>query len=313
MGIFKSLFQTKKGKLKARKYQLGLQKTAASNENLRALFTWPIAETFYEELEEALILSDTGLNTALSLSEALQKAVKKAKVNSEETLKETFVELMRSRYITPSADVDASMEVHFIMGVNGVGKTTTIGKLAHRYQEAGHSVMVIAGDTFRAGATEQLKIWAERTGCAFYAKAEGADPSSVLYEGLQKAQENGIEKVLIDTAGRLHNKQNLMQELDKMVRVVKRFEPSAPHQRWLVLDATTGQNGMAQAKVFHEVADLNGIVLTKLDGSAKGGIVFSIFDAFAIPIRYVGLGEALEDLEPFDMDSYLAGWLGETF
>ncbi len=313
MGIFKSLFQTKKGKLKARKYQLGLQKTAASNENLRALFTWPIAETFYEELEEALILSDTGLNTALSLSEALQKAVKKAKVNSEETLKETFVELMRSRYISPSADGDASMEVHFIMGVNGVGKTTTIGKLAHRYQEAGHSVMVIAGDTFRAGATEQLKIWAERTGCAFYAKSEGADPSSVVYEGLQKAQENGIEKVLIDTAGRLHNKQNLMQELDKMVRVVKRFEPSAPHQRWLVLDATTGQNGMAQAKVFHEVADLNGIVLTKLDGSAKGGIVFSIFDAFAIPIRYVGLGEALEDLEPFDMDSYLAGWLGETF
>lgn len=313
MGIFKSLFQTKKGKLKARKYQVGLQKTAASNESLRALFTWPIPDAFYEDLEEALVLSDTGLTTALSISEALQKAIKKNRVNSEESLKETFVDLMRSRYITPSEITDVPLDVHFIMGVNGVGKTTTIGKLAYRYQEAGHSVMVIAGDTFRAGATEQLKIWAERIGCAFYAKAEGSDPSSVVYEGLQKAQEKGIDKVLIDTAGRLHNKQNLMQELDKMVRVVKRFEQSAPHQRWLVLDATTGQNGMAQAKVFHEVADLNGIVLTKLDGTAKGGVVFSIYDVFAIPIRYVGLGEALEDLEPFDIDSYLAGWLGERF
>lgn len=313
MGIFKSLFQTKKGKLKARKYQLGLQKTAASNASLRALFTWPVAESFYEELEEALILSDTGLTTALSISEALKKAVKKNRVNDEASLKETFVDLMRTRYIQPSQDTPPLFEVHFIMGVNGVGKTTTIGKLAHRFKEAGHSVMVIAGDTFRAGATEQLKIWAERTGVQFYAKTEGADPSSVVFEGLQIAQEKGIQKVLIDTAGRLHNKQNLMQELDKMVRVVKRFEPSAPHQRWLVLDATTGQNGMAQAKVFHDVADLNGIVLTKLDGTAKGGVVFSIYDVFAIPIRYVGLGEAMEDLEPFDMDSYLAGWLGESF
>lgn len=313
MGIFKTLFQTKKSKLKARKYQVGLQKTAASNASLRALFTWPLSPTFYEDIEEALILSDTGLTTALSISEALKKAVKKAQVYDEVSLKETFVELMQTRYVKPQDEVPLEFEVHFIMGVNGVGKTTTIGKLAYRMKEAGFSVMVIAGDTFRAGAIDQLRIWAERTGCEFYAKAEGADPSSVVYEGLQMAREKGIQKVFIDTAGRLHTKQNLMQELDKMVRVVKRFDPDAPDQRWLVLDATTGQNGMAQATVFHEVADLNGVVLTKLDGTAKGGIVFSIYDTFGIPIRYVGLGETAEDLEPFDINSYLAGWLGETF
>jgi len=313
MGLFKRLFQTKKSQLKARKYQIGLSQSAASNTSLRALFTWPLPDTFYESLEEALILSDTGIQTALSLSNELQTAIKKSRVDDAESLKETFVDVMRSRYIPTETCDRPSFNVHFIVGVNGVGKTTTIGKLAHRFQTDGQSVMVIAGDTFRAGATEQLKIWADRVGCAFYAKKEGSDPSSVVYEGLEKAKSMGIDTVLIDTAGRLHNKQNLMQELDKMVRVIKRFDKEAPHQRWLVLDATTGQNGMAQAKVFHEVADLNGIVLTKLDGTAKGGIVFSIFDEFAIPIRYVGLGETVEDLEPFDMDSYLAGWLGESF
>lgn len=313
MGIFKRLFQTKKGAEKARKYQMGLQNTTLSDESLRALFKWPLKDDFYSELEETLILADTGMNTALKISDALAKAVKKERVDSTDALKEAFVEVMRSRYIPAETPDNHSFDVHFIMGVNGVGKTTTIGKLAHRYNAEGHSVMVIAGDTFRAGAIAQLKIWADRTGAAFYAKEALSEPSSVVYEGLEKAKELGIDKVLIDTAGRLHNKQNLMQELDKMVRVVKRFDELAPHQRWLVLDATTGQNGMAQAKVFHEVADLNGIILTKIDGTAKGGIIFAIYDQFSIPIRYVGLGESVDDLEPFDIESYLAGWLGESF
>lgn len=312
MGIFKSLFQTKKSKLKEKKFQIGLTPSYGHSESLRALFTWPIQADFFGALEEALILSDTGIQTALSISADLAARLKKLPASDVDGLKQRFIEVMQARYVA-AEESPAPFEVIFMMGVNGVGKTTTIGKLAHQFKQSGETVMVIAGDTYRAGAIQQLQIWAERTGVLFYAKAPGSDPSSVIYEGLEKAKTSQVTKVLVDTAGRLQNKQNLMLELDKMVRTLHKAAPSAQHQRWLVLDATTGQNGLSQASVFNEVADLNGIILTKVDGTAKGGIIFAIYDAFQIPIRYIGLGESIDDLAIFDIESYLIGWLGETF
>lgn len=314
MGLFGRLFKTKKETEKARKYAIGLSKSSAFTAGQwDELFAQPISDAFFDALEELMIISDMGVQTALSISTDLRNYFKKHSHESIEDRKAGWIEVMEKRYIAPSPEEDRPFEVIFMMGVNGVGKTTTIGKLAHAFKASGRSVMMIAGDTFRAGAIEQLSIWAERTGVEIFKKEAGSDPSSVIYEGLLVAKEKGIQTVLVDTAGRLQNKKNLMQELDKMVRVAKKVDPEAPHHRWLVIDATTGQNGLSQAKVFDEVTQLSGLILTKADGTAKGGIVFAIYDTFKVPIRYIGLGEQLEDLEPFDLESYLLGWLGASF
>lgn len=311
MGLFKKLFGSKN---KNRKYKLGLEKSNSSTgSQFSDLFKHPLSDGFYEDLEEALVLSDAGIDTALSISAALNKKIKKQKPSSDEEIKESFYEVMKERYEDPSFKLSDGFEVFFIMGVNGVGKTTSIGKLAYQFKQEGHKVLVVAGDTFRAGAIKQLELWALKAGVHYYAKAENSDPSSVIFEALEYAKKEGIDKVIVDTAGRLHNKKNLMFELDKMVRVAKRFDENAPHHRFLVIDATTGQNGVAQAKVFHEVAQLTGIILTKLDGTAKGGLIFSIKDQFSVPVRYVGLGEKMEDLALFDLEAFLMGWLGEDF
>lgn len=311
MGLFKKLFGSKN---KNRKYKLGLEKSNSSTgSQFSDLFKHPVSDEFYEDIEEALVLSDAGIDTALSISASLNKKIKKQKPSSDEEIKESFYEVMKERYEDPSFKLSDGFEVFFIMGVNGVGKTTSIGKLAYQFKQEGHKVLVVAGDTFRAGAIKQLELWALKAGVHYYAKKENSDPSSVIFEALEYAKKEGIEKVIIDTAGRLHNKKNLMFELDKMVRVAKRFDENAPHHRFLVIDATTGQNGVAQAKVFHEVAQLTGIILTKLDGTAKGGLIFSIKDQFSVPVRYVGLGEKMEDLALFDLEAFLMGWLGEDF
>lgn len=314
MGLFGRIFKTKKATEKARKYAIGLSKSNQQNASQwDALFDQPIDDDFYQQLEELMIMSDMGVQTALSISSDLRKYYKKHKPSNPEDKKAGWIEVMQERYVPIQEISEPDFEVIFMMGVNGVGKTTTIGKLAHHYQLKGKKVMMIAADTFRAGAIEQLSIWAERNQVAIYKKEAGSDPSSVIYEGLKRAKEQGYHTVLVDTAGRLQNKKNLMQELDKMVRVAQKVDENAPHEKWLVVDATTGQNGLSQAKVFDEVTQLTGLVLTKADGTAKGGIVFAIYDLFKIPIRFIGLGEKIEDLEVFDIENYLMGWLGESF
>ena len=202
---------------------------------------------------------------------------------------------------------DSKPTVYLFVGVNGVGKTTTIAKLANIYKEKGNSVLLIAGDTFRAGATKQLKEWSEKVGVSFYGKEEGTDPSSVIYEGLEKAKQEGIDYVFIDTAGRLQNKVNLMKELEKMNKVIGKLVENAPHETLLVIDATTGQNGISQAKAFKEITPVTGIVLTKLDGTAKGGIVLAIKEEVNLPVKFIGLGERKEDLQEFDIEKYIYG------
>jgi fused signal recognition particle receptor len=205
------------------------------------------------------------------------------------------------------------VNVVLFVGVNGVGKTTTIGKVANEYIKKGKKVLMVAGDTFRAGAINQLRIWAERVQADFYQKEEGSDPSSVMYDAIQYAKENQIDLILCDTAGRLQNKKNLMKELEKINKVISREIENAPHETLLVVDATTGQNGLSQAKIFNEVTNITGIVLTKLDGTAKGGIVLAIRDEMGTPIKYVGLGEKIEDLEHFDIEEYIYGMFSDIF
>lgn len=313
MGLFGRIFKTKKATEEARKYAFGLSKSSATSTAWDALFLPSINDDFYRQLEELMIMSDMGVNTALSITSELSHYFKKHPSSTPEERKAGWIEVMQKRYIPVKETPPRDFEVIFMMGVNGVGKTTTIGKLAHLYQSMGKKVMVIAGDTFRAGAIEQLTIWAERTGVPIFKKEAGSDPSSVIFEGLKIAKDQGFQTVLVDTAGRLQNKTHLMQELDKMVRVAKKVDENAPHERWLVIDATTGQNGLSQAKVFDEVTKLSGLILTKADGTAKGGIVFAIYDLFKVPIRYIGLGEKIEDIEPFDLENYLMGWLGASF
>ena len=197
--------------------------------------------------------------------------------------------------------------VLLVVGVNGVGKTTTIAKLAYRYQKQGKKVLLVAGDTFRAGATEQLKVWAERLKCEIVTGKENQDPASVCYEGIKKAKEDHVDLVICDTAGRLQNKTNLMNELSKMKRVIQKEIPTGPHEIFLIIDANTGQNGVIQAKAFKECTDLTGVIITKMDGTSKGGIILAIRDELGVPVRFIGLGEKMEDLEEFDLDQYLYG------
>ena len=270
-----------------------------------------VNEEYFEELEEILIMADIGVNTVMNFMEKLRKRVKDEKITDSEFLKEVLVDELFIIYV--SGEVlstnlkrnETNPTVYLFVGVNGVGKTTTIAKLASKEKEKNRKVLLIAGDTFRAGATKQLKEWSERIGVDFYGKSEGVDPASVIYEGLEYAINNDIDTVLIDTAGRLQNKTNLMMELEKINRVIKKLIDRAPDETLLVIDATTGQNGISQAKSFKEITDLTGIILTKLDGTAKGGIVLAIKEEVNLPVKYIGLGETAKDLQEFDIEKYI--------
>jgi len=282
------------------KLQEGLAKTTRQIGALFASFTGA-DDDFYQQLEETLILSDIGAELSMSTVELLREQVIKDGLREAEDIKALLASLLASRL--SNADSELKLEtkpsVILIIGVNGVGKTTTIGKLASRYVSQGKKVLLCAGDTFRAAAGEQLSIWADRTGSEIVRREEGADPASVIFDGINAAKARGIDIVICDTAGRLHNKSNLMNELEKIHRIIQRELPDADKETLLVLDATTGQNGLVQARQFKEVTDISGIVLTKLDGTAKGGIVFAIACELEIPVKLIGVGEKADDLIDF--------------
>jgi signal recognition particle-docking protein FtsY len=272
-----------------------------------------LTEDYFDELEEILIMADIGVNTVMEFITRLRKRVKDEKIEDANYLKEVIVDELFIIYVNDEVIVnkinytEKGPTIILVVGVNGVGKTTTIAKIGNKLVNDGKKVMMIAGDTFRAGATEQLKVWAERVNATFVGKEEGADPSSVIYDGLELALKDNTDVVLIDTAGRLQNKVNLMKELEKINKVIGKIIPEAPHETLLVIDATTGQNGIAQAKSFKEITNITGIVLTKLDGTAKGGIVLAIKEEVGIPVKYIGLGERKEDLQVFDIEKYIYG------
>ena len=296
-------------------YEKGLSKTRedfVSKLNLLGIKYTKVNEEYFEELENILIMADIGVNTVFSFLERLRERVKKENITDTSYLNEVIVDELFIIYVNNESLSDKihlakeGPTVILMVGVNGVGKTTTIAKLSHKYILEGKKVFLIAGDTFRAGAVKQLEDWANKTGAMFYGQ-ENADPSGVIFEGLEKARENQADIIFIDTAGRLQNKVNLMKELEKMNRVIERIVPGAPHETLLVIDATTGQNGILQAKSFQEITNITGIVLTKLDGTAKGGIVLAIKESVGIPVKFIGLGEKMEDLQAFDIESYIYG------
>jgi len=265
-----------------------------------------IDEELYEELEDILIQADVGVNTSLALVEKLRKTVKERKISDPEMLREIMKEQVREMLGEQSNLNFASSgpTVYLVVGVNGVGKTTTIGKLAKSLQNQKKSVLLAAGDTFRAAAIDQLEIWGQRVGVDVIKQAEGADPAAVAFDAVKAAKSRKIDVLLIDTAGRLHNKVNLMKELNKIKKVIEREIEGAPHEVLLVLDATTGQNALQQVKLFQEAADVTGIVLTKLDGTAKGGVILGIQNESQIPVKLIGIGETVEDLRPFDPEEF---------
>lgn len=264
-----------------------------------------INEDFYEELEEAMILADMGMETAEKLLDALRDRVRADRLSSRDEAKAALCELIADTVRHDTVFwADKGPCAVLIVGVNGVGKTTTIGKLAHLYQAQGRKPMIAAADTFRAAAAEQLGEWANRAGCPMVRHGEGADPAAVVFDAIASYRAKGCDLLLVDTAGRLHNKKNLMNELGKIRRVIARELGDVPCEVLLVLDATTGQNATAQAKAFLEVCDLTGVVLTKLDGTAKGGVTVQIHDMMNVPVRFIGVGEGIEDLQRFDADAF---------
>lgn len=319
MNFFKKLketFQKDKETLEeVQVYDKGLEKTRkefTSKLNLLTMKYNRINDSYFEELEEILIMADIGVNTVMDFIDQLKKRVKRENITSSEALKEIIVDEMFVIYVNGDIienkihyNTDGPTVILFV-GVNGVGKTTTIGKLAYKLQNEGKKVLLVAGDTFRAGAVEQIQEWGNMTDSRVIMK-EDADPSSVIYDGLEIANKEAYDVVLIDTAGRLQNKDNLMKELDKMNKVIGKIVPGAPHETLLVIDATTGQNGISQAKSFKEITNITGIVLSKLDGTAKGGIVLAIKEAVGIPVKYIGLGEKKSDLKVFDIEKYIYG------
>jgi len=317
MSVFRKLKEALAAKTEAvtAKFRDGLAKTReALAENVEALFrrTKAIDEEFFEELEEILIAADVGVKTALALVDELREAAAEQKMRDAAELKPLLVEklvaLMDEGQERAALNLNPEgLTVILFVGVNGVGKTTTIGKLAHRLKQEGKTVILAAGDTFRAGAIEQLEAWGRRVGTDVIRHQAGADPAAVVYDAIQAAKSRGADVLLCDTAGRLQNKANLMEELKKIVRVIAREVPGAPHETLLVVDATTGQNALSQAKAFGEAAKVTGIVLTKLDGTAKGGIVLAIRRELGVPVKFVGLGEKPDDLVPFDAEQFVAG------
>lgn len=301
---------------KVKIYEKGLTKTRNSFvSNLIALTSRynKVNEEYFDELEEILIMADIGVNTVMEFMDRLRERVRKEKIDDPNLLKEIIVDELFIIYVN---DDILESKIHYnedgptvllFVGVNGVGKTTTIGKLAWKMINEGKKVLLVAGDTFRAGATKQLEEWASRVGAGFCGKEEGIDSASVVFDGISKAKEENYDVILIDTAGRLQNKVNLMKELEKINRVIGTQIPNAPHETLLIIDATTGQNGISQAKSFKEITNITGIVLTKLDGTAKGGIVLAIKEEVNIPVKYIGLGEAKEDLQTFDIEDYIYG------
>ena len=318
MGLFdklKKIVSKKEKTVEVETYDKGLEKTRTefvSKLNVLGIKYTKVNDEYFDELEEILIKADIGVKTVMTFIERLRSRVKHENITDTEYLKEVIVDELFLIYVNNESLTDkVNMQedgptVILMVGVNGVGKTTTIAKLAHKYKNMGKKVMLIAGDTFRAGAVPQLKEWAEKTDSLFYGK-ENTDPAGVIYDGLVKAKEEKAEIVLIDTAGRLQNKVNLMKELEKINKVIGNHIPNAPHETLLVIDASTGQNGIMQAEAFKEITDITGIVLTKLDGTAKGGIFLAIKETVNIPVKFIGLGEKMTDLETFDIENYIYG------
>jgi len=296
------------------KIKAGLTKTRdALSNTLGSVFSGfsEIDDDFYDELEESLILADLGVETATKAADRLRKTVREQHLKTTEeaktALKEILVEMLNVG--DTALNLSTNPAVVLVIGVNGVGKTTTIGKIATRLVNEGKKVLLVAGDTFRAAAADQLEIWAGRSGASIVRQHEGADPASVVFDGIQSAKAKDVDVILIDTAGRLHNKQNLMNELNKISRIVERELPNAAREVLLVLDGTTGQNGLIQAKQFKEIAGVTAIALTKLDGTAKGGIVIAVADSLQIPVKFVGVGEQADDLMPFEAKEFVEALL----
>ncbi|RXI98036.1 signal recognition particle-docking protein FtsY [Anaerobacillus alkaliphilus] len=276
-----------------------------------------VDEEFFEELEELLISADVGVTTVMELIDELKDVARTRNIKDSEQLQpvisEKLAELLQKDDSETKLNIQTTgMTVILVVGVNGVGKTTSIGKLANRLKQEGKSVLLAAGDTFRAGAIEQLEVWGERVGVDVIKQQSGSDPAAVMYDAVQAAKSRGVDVLICDTAGRLQNKVNLMNELEKVKRVIEREVPGAPHEVLLVLDATTGQNAMSQAKTFGKATDVTGIVLTKLDGTAKGGIVLAIRHELDIPVKFVGLGEKVDDLQEFDAEQFVYGLFSEV-
>ena len=296
-------------------YDKGLEKTRkefVSKLSLLGIKYTKISDEYFDELENLLIMADIGVNTVFEFMDRIKERVKKENITDTEYLNEVIVDELLIIYVNGESLTDKiniaedGPTILLVVGVNGVGKTTTIAKLANKYKNEGKKVMMIAGDTFRAGAVSQLETWANRVDCDFFGK-ENTDPAGVIFDGIKMAQEKGDDIVLIDTAGRLQNKANLMAELEKINRVIGKFIPEAPHETLLIIDATTGQNGIMQAQAFKEITNITGIVLTKMDSTAKGGIVLAIKESVGIPVKFIGLGEKMTDLETFDIENYIYG------
>ena len=286
------------------KIKQGLTKTRdALSESWNDLFSedTELDEDFYDELEESLILADMGVETAAKATEKLRKAVRDQNITRADQAKSALRVILTSMVSVgdPNLDLSTHPSVILVIGVNGVGKTTTIGKIAKQQVDAGKKVLLVAGDTFRAAAADQLEIWAQRSGADLVRQHEGADPAAVVFDGIQAAKTRDVDVIIIDTAGRLHNKQNLMNELGKISRIAERELPGAAREVLLVLDGTTGQNGLIQAKQFKEIAGVTALAVTKLDGTAKGGIVIAVADQLNLPVKFIGVGEQADDLMPF--------------
>ncbi len=311
----KSLFKNKQQEENIKVYEEGLTK---SRENFVSKLTnltnkyKKINDEYFEELEEILIMADIGVNTVINYIDKLKKRASDEKIENTSDLKELIVDELFIIYVNDEVLSDKinftkdECSVLLFVGVNGVGKTTTIGKIAYNLKKEGKKVLLVGADTFRAGAVEQLRLWSKRIDVDFYSKEQGSDPSSVVYDGVVRGMD-GYDVVLIDTAGRLQNKTNLMNELEKISKVIKNLLGREVNETLLVVDATTGQNGISQAKAFKEITDITGIVLTKLDGTAKGGIVLAIKEEVGLPVKYIGLGEKKEDIEKFDIEKYIYG------
>ena len=318
MGLFSFLKEkfSKKKTDEVETYQEGMAKSRQNFSNkLKALNKKykKVNQEYFEELEEILIESDVGVKLTLQIIEEVLEESKAKKITDSDQIFEILIDHMFKGYmdkgeqLTDVRFVNDGPTVLLVVGVNGVGKTTTIAKLAHRYQNMGKKVLLAACDTFRAGAAEQLQIWSDRLGVSLVKGPYNSDPSSVAYDALSKAKKENYDLVIVDVAGRLQNKQYLMDELSKLKRVMTKVIPDAPHESFLIIDATTGQNGVVQAKAFSEITNLTGVVITKMDGTSKGGIILSIRDELHTPVRFIGLGEKLDDLKEFDLESYIYG------